>query len=276
MIIDAQVHAYERNHPGRPWAGHIPGQTEVTGAAMVAAMDAVGVDGALLTSPWSLYRYDPSYAITVHAVYPDRFRLVTPVDPEKDDTTNIIAEWANTPGAVGIRIVPQQVGSSAIEGPGIDRVMTAAAQHDLPVCVSGGGWLPQLGQLAANYPDTQLVIDHLGMSAGTEPFADLPELLAQACHPNLAVKVTGTARLSHQFFPFDDLWEPLTRVFEAFGIDRCMWGTDWTTYGGDRYSYIDAVAAFRDSERLSVQERAALMGGTLQRIFRWAPVVAVE
>jgi len=21
VIIDAQVHAYERNHPGRPWAG---------------------------------------------------------------------------------------------------------------------------------------------------------------------------------------------------------------------------------------------------------------
>ena len=44
LTIDAQVHAYERNHPGRPWAGTLPGPSEVTGDGMVAAMDAVGVD----------------------------------------------------------------------------------------------------------------------------------------------------------------------------------------------------------------------------------------
>jgi hypothetical protein len=46
--IDVQVHAYDRNHPGRPWAGHIAGPEQVTGDEMVAAMDAVGVDGAIL------------------------------------------------------------------------------------------------------------------------------------------------------------------------------------------------------------------------------------
>src|SRR4051812_23926868 len=45
--IDAQVHAYERDHPGRAWAGHLAGPPEVTGEQMVAAMDAVGVDGAI-------------------------------------------------------------------------------------------------------------------------------------------------------------------------------------------------------------------------------------
>ena len=49
--IDCQVHAYERNHAGRPWAGFLHGPPQVTGDDMVAAMDAVGVDGALLVSP---------------------------------------------------------------------------------------------------------------------------------------------------------------------------------------------------------------------------------
>ena len=61
-ILDAQVHAYERNHPGRPWVGTLHGPAEVTGDQMVAAMDAVGVDGAVLVSPFSMYRYDASYA----------------------------------------------------------------------------------------------------------------------------------------------------------------------------------------------------------------------
>ena len=71
--IDAQVHAYERNHPGRPWVGVLQGPPEVTGDQMVAAMDAVGVDGAILVSPFSLYRYDASYALEVHAKHPGRF-----------------------------------------------------------------------------------------------------------------------------------------------------------------------------------------------------------
>ena len=51
LTIDAQVHAYERTHPGRPWAAVLHGPAQVTGDDMVAAMDAVGVDGALLVSP---------------------------------------------------------------------------------------------------------------------------------------------------------------------------------------------------------------------------------
>src|SRR5689334_21538864 len=55
-VLDDQVHAYERNHPGRPWAGTLVGPEEMTGDEMVSAMDAVGVDGAVLVSPFSMYR----------------------------------------------------------------------------------------------------------------------------------------------------------------------------------------------------------------------------
>src|ERR1700739_2242869 len=79
--LDSQVHAYERNHPGRPWAGVLHGPAEVTGDQMVTAMDAVGVDGAVLVSPFSMYRYDASYAVSVHAAHPTRFLLVKPVGP---------------------------------------------------------------------------------------------------------------------------------------------------------------------------------------------------
>lgn len=58
--IDAQVHAYERDHPGRPWAAVLHGPAEVTGDDMVKAMDAVGVDAAILVSPFTMYRYDAS------------------------------------------------------------------------------------------------------------------------------------------------------------------------------------------------------------------------
>src|SRR5450755_4838113 len=108
LTIDAQVHAYERDHPGRPWAAILPGPPAVTGSDMVAAMDAVGVDGAILVSPFSLYRYDASYALEVCAAHPGRFGLVKPVDTTDPGVADTIADWADTKGTVGIRIMLSQ------------------------------------------------------------------------------------------------------------------------------------------------------------------------
>jgi L-fuconolactonase len=80
-IDSVEGRAYERNHSGRPWVGTIYGPAEVTGDQMVAVMDAVGVDGAVFVSPFSMYRYDASYPKEVYAAHPSRFRLVKPVDP---------------------------------------------------------------------------------------------------------------------------------------------------------------------------------------------------
>ena len=80
LTIDAQVHTYERDRPERPWTA-LAGPPEVTGDDMVAAMDAVGVDGALLVSPYTMYRYDASYAVEVYAKHPGRFGLIKPFDP---------------------------------------------------------------------------------------------------------------------------------------------------------------------------------------------------
>src|SRR5213080_4847872 len=130
--IDAQVHAYERNHPGRPWVGSLQGPAEVTGDQMVAAMDAVGVDGAILVSPFSLYRYDASYALEVRAKHPDRFALVKPVDPTDPAVAEAIAEWAATPGTVGVRIMLNRDVSRDPADSGLNRILAAAARHSLP------------------------------------------------------------------------------------------------------------------------------------------------
>ncbi len=106
-IIDAQVHAYEHNHPGRPWQGVLAGPEHATADEMVAAMDAVGVDGAILVSPFSFYGYDASYALECHAAHPGRFGLVKPVDSASPAVGEVVADWAATKGAVGIRIMLQ-------------------------------------------------------------------------------------------------------------------------------------------------------------------------
>ena len=273
-ILDAQVHAYERNHPGRPWVGVLHGPPEVTGADMVAAMDAVGVDGAVLVSPYAMYRYDASYALQVYAAYPKRFRLVKPVDPADPAVGDTIAEWAATKGTVAVRIMMRDEVPADPADPGINRVLAAAARHKLAVNLLCWGRLAQVGRLAARNPGTTLVIDHLGLQqpfvppAPAKPFAELTQVLQLAAHPNVAIKISGACTLSHAPYPYADIWDPLARMFEAFGFDRCMWGTDWTRATAF-LTYRQGVEPFRANERLSASERAALMGGTLQRVYNW-------
>jgi predicted TIM-barrel fold metal-dependent hydrolase len=245
---------------------------------MVEAMDGAGVDAAQLVSPWTMYRFDPAYALEVHATHPDRFAVVAPVDPRRDDVDDVIAAWAETPGAVGVRLmlwgdsVHGDPAGSGAGDPGLDRVAAAAGRHGLPLCILGWGRLPVIEGLAARNPGTQIVVDHLGLRQPfeppppAEPWAELPAVLALAGYANVAVKVTGAVTLSHEPFPFADIWDPLARLFDAFGFDRCLWGTDWTRATAFA-TYRQAVDAFRHSERLTDGERDALMGGTLQRIF---------
>lgn len=279
LTIDSQVHVYERNHPGRPWAGFLHGPPQVTGDDMVAAMDAVGVDGALLVSPFSMYRYDASYAIDVHVAHPGRFALIKPVDPTDPNVADTIADWASTRGAVAIRLMLRPEVTSDAGDPGLNRVLAAAARHALPVNLLCWGRLEQADLLAARNPNTVLVIDHLGLQQPFEPpppaqpFVDLPKLLKLAAHDNVRVKISGACTLSHEPFPYKDLWGPLGRIFDAFGFDRCMWGTDWTRTVA-LLTYEQGVEAFRVPDRLSENDRIALMGETLKRVYKWAPARA--
>ncbi len=276
LTIDAQVHVYERDHPGRPWAAVLHGPPEVTGDDMIAAMDAVGVDAAVLVSAFTMYRYDASYAMEVHAAHPGRFALIKPVDPSDPAVAETIADWAKTKGAVGIRIMMRGDVATDPADPGLNRVLAAAGRHSLPVNLLAYGRLEQVAQMAARNPDTRIVIDHVGLQqpfeppAPAEPFADLPAVLALAAQKNVVIKITGACTLSHQPFPSKDIWDPLARIFDAYGLDRCLWGTDWTRAVG-LLSYEQGVQAFRVTDRLSDSDRATLMGGTLQRVYNWTP-----
>ena len=40
-VIDVQVHPFDRNHPGRPWANPSHGLCSATGEEMIAAMESL-------------------------------------------------------------------------------------------------------------------------------------------------------------------------------------------------------------------------------------------
>jgi predicted TIM-barrel fold metal-dependent hydrolase len=276
-IIDSQVHCYEANTPKRPWATVPNWPAHVTGDEMVAAMDKVGVDGAIFISSFSMYRYDASYAVEVQRKHPGRFGIVKPLDPDNAAVADVIAQWKKTPGAVGIRIMLRKEEGRDSNDPGLNRIAREAVRHDIPLNMLCWDNLDAGMALIDRHPDTRFILDHLGIlqprtpeTRAPQPWADLPKVLELAKRKNVVIKISGACTLSQKPYPFPDIWEPLGRIFDAWGFQRCLWGTDWTRAFAV-VNYEQAVEPFRVTDRLSKDEKALLMGGACAKAYGWSP-----
>ena len=209
-----------------------------------------------------------------YRTWPDRFRVVKPIDVTDPAIDDVVAAWSKTKGAVGVRIMLRDELLSDPSDPRLNRAFAAAGRHGLPVNFMCWGRLDQGAEVVRQNPDTVMVIDHLGLLQPdappplAEPWADLPKLLALAAYDNVRVKISGACTLSREPYPYNDIWDPILRIIDAFGIDRCMWGTDWTRTSG-MLTYEQGVAPFRNTDRLSSGEKAKLMGGTLEKVYKW-------
>jgi predicted TIM-barrel fold metal-dependent hydrolase len=180
-------------------------------------------------------------------------------------------------GTVGIRMLLARAGLNADPAdPGLNRVLATAARLSVPVNLHIAGRLDQGSALIRRNPDTQIVVDHLGLvqphapPVPAESWAELPQVLALAALPNVAIKISGACTLSREPFPYPDIWDPVCRVIDAFGIDRCLWGTDWTR-AVKFLTFAQGVDAFRATDRISASDKKKLMGGTLTRVYGWSP-----
>jgi len=249
---------------------------------MVTAMDSMGVAGAILVSAFSLYGYDASYAVEVRNAFSQRFALVKPVDPSDPAIADVIAAWAQTPGAVGVRIMmtAERLAPSQWMGdhsyPGLDLVLRESVRYGFPVNLLCWDNLDAGIALIDRHPEVRFIIDHVGIlqprtpPAPLNPWAQLPKVLDLASRPNAVIKISGACTLSNEGYPFLDIWDPLARVFDAWGLDRCLWGSDWTRAFAV-VNYEEAVKPFKLTDRLTKSERGLLMGGSCAKVYDWNP-----
>jgi L-fuconolactonase len=222
-----------------------------------------------------MYQYDGSYAVEVQQAHPGRFAIVKPVNPADPAVADVIADWKKTPGTVGIRIMMTDPKNQPNQQ-GLDRILREAVRHDFPVNVLFWGNIDAGTALIDRHPDTRFIIDHLALMqprtppAPAEPWAELPKVLELAKRPNAVIKVSGACTLSKEPYPYPDIWDPVRRVIDAWGIERCLWGSDWTRAFAV-CSYEQAVEPFLKTDRLSESERAMLMGGACAKAYGWSP-----
>jgi L-fuconolactonase len=83
------------------------------------------------------------------------------------------------------------------------------------------------------------------------------------------VKVSGlTTEADHRHWRPDDITPYLTRAIDAFGPERCMFGSDWpvSTLAATYQQWVDLV--LDATADLTAAQRSAIFAGTAGRIYR--------
>jgi predicted TIM-barrel fold metal-dependent hydrolase len=173
----------------------------------------------------------------------------------------------------------------------------AGFKHLAPLGLSFDAWLlepqlPEVVDLARAFPDTTIVLDHVGTPLGRASYQGRLEerfptwkanILELAKSPNVAVKLGGLAMafcnfpsfLAEPRAPSEQLareWAPyIETCIEAFGAERCMFESNFPVDMGS-CDYATLWNAFkRLAKGASAAEKTALFSGTAKRVYRLEP-----
>ncbi|MBN1400941.1 MAG: amidohydrolase [Anaerolineae bacterium] len=264
-IIDPHVHVW-KNDPAFPWAPENtnPAREDATPEMLLELMAANGVEKTVLVQVIG-YRWDNRYTAKALRDYPDKFMGVCRVNPEDPAAPEHLTYWTEEHGFHGVRLSPA-VGSAGdwFTGPNMDPIFARAAELGVPMLIlTRPPRLPDLAALIERHPTLDVVIDHMADCSPTD-LTERARLLDLARYPRVFVKISHTWSLSQEEYPWRDTHDLVKSVYEAYGAQRIMWGTDWpvclhrTTYDKTLAVVRDEMDFIRDADREWVLGKTAL------------------
>jgi predicted TIM-barrel fold metal-dependent hydrolase len=227
LRVDSHAHVYDlKRYPFHASSGfHILDNEVGTAAQFECVLDAHGFTHALLVNPLGGYGTDNSCLVDALRRSRGRFKGVAVL---AHDTSE--AEFARLAdaGVVGLRFNLNFSASPSLLVPEAQRTLSLAREH---------GWFVQV-----HYHDDALldvlsvlrtcglplVFDHFGRPEVARGLSQpaFQALLEFGRDGQSVVKLSSVFRFGGDF-PYADADPFAHALIEAFGIDRCVWGSDW-------------------------------------------------
>jgi predicted TIM-barrel fold metal-dependent hydrolase len=272
FIVDSQIHIWEN---ARMSAHHRQIPTYSVDDALKEMAEA-GVDAAVIHPPSTLGEKVNVQAVEAATAHPDKFCILGHFDLEAPNAREIVRNWRQRPGMLGFRFTFNQPHQKSWWSDGsLDWFWKACEEEGLPVGLLAGGHIAEFGRIAERHPGLKLHIDHLGRTGGgvggtdDAAFADLSEMLTLARLPNVAVKLSGAPSYSSASYPYRNIHRYIRQIYDAFGPQRCFWGTDVTRMP---CSYRQCVTMFTEEMPwLAGSDRDLVMGRAVCAWLGWNP-----
>ncbi len=275
IIVDSQIHMWKANTPDRPWVpGTRPQLPEpMTIERVVPMIDDAGVDRVVIVPP-TLEGLRVDYGQEAARRYPGRFATMGHVAIEDPGEARRLATWRQQPAVLGIRLNIAGEQTKWLTDGTADWFWPQAAKAGIPIMFLTTGQLPLFGAIAERNPQLILIIDHMGVSSEAMKKNMMPATIVEAAalakYPNVSVKLSSIPLFSSQPYPFRDMTPHIRRLFDAYGPQRCYWGTD-VTNSFAKASYRQRVTHFTEElDFLSEDDKDWIMGRAILARLAWA------
>jgi predicted TIM-barrel fold metal-dependent hydrolase len=129
--------------------------------------------------------------------------------------------------------------------------------------------MPDVERLVEKFPDLTVVIDHMADCPADQP-EELKKLLSLAKFPQVFVKISHMWSVSKQEFPYRDSQKQVERLYDTFGPQRLMWGTDWPLVERS-CGYTKALTLItRELDFLNQEDKSWILSKTVERVWPFA------
>jgi predicted TIM-barrel fold metal-dependent hydrolase len=264
--VDSHVHVLDPSRfPYNPDTRYAPaGQELGTPAQLMQVMDDYGTRHALLVGPNSGYGLDNRCMLDTIARGGDRFKGIAVVrnDIAYDELAALKAQ-----GVVGVawNVTFYGVDHYKDAAPLVDKLVDLGMFVDIQV---------EHAQLLAFMPafekkNVRILVDHSGRPTVAEG-VDQPgfrALLDLAATRRAYVKLSGFVKYSLEPSPHDDVRPFLDALVGAYGLERCLWASDWPYLRAP--ARVDYGVQLGVAQRLfpDASERRAFMFDNAKRLF---------
>jgi predicted TIM-barrel fold metal-dependent hydrolase len=239
----------------------------------VPLMDEAGVDRVVIVPPTLNDRND--YALEAHKRYPNRFAVMGRIPLQDPKSAALLPRWRDQPGMLGCRVTFNTPATLKwLDDGTADWFWPAAEKAGLPVMFLAFGHVQRFGPIAQRHPGLPLVIDHMGVNNAIAKEGRMAEQIGHAValakYPNVSIKMSNLPNASLEPYPWRDLTPHLQRVFDAYGPQRCHWGTD-ATNGMGNAPWRQRVTHFTEELKfLSESDKDWVMGRSVMQRLRWS------
>lgn len=244
-----------------------------TDEELMAVAGPEGVGRVVLIQHSGYHLFDNSYILDVIRRHPQQFRGVAMVDDSQAEPGASMKRLLPQ-GVTGFRITPflrKEQPEQWLATPGMHAMWTTAAEtRQVLCCLINPQDLPGLDAMCEKHPETPVAIDHFARigADGSIRQQDLDNLCRLARHPQVTVKVSAFYALGKKQPPYRDLVPMIQRLFEVYGRERLMWGSDSPYQLRGVNTYAASVRLVRDHlDFASPQDRQWLLRKTAERLF---------
>lgn len=270
LIVDAHAHIYsddDRLYPTIPRPFRPP-----AGKGSIAHLQrerrAALVDRVLAVQATTYYGWDNRFLIDTVRANSAWMAGICTLDADDKDSPALLEQYAQGHNIRGLR--SYQAADGRLDHPGVARLWEMARRFHLVVSVRiNRDKAAELSAMLRRFPDLDVVLDHcLYLATGAEYEKTLRDVLDLARHPRLHAKLSFLATGSARPYPFDDMHDACRKIIDAYGPDRCLWGSAFPCeLWCPRTTYAQQIALFVRGLGLEVTIRDAILGRTAFRLY---------